>query len=157
MQKILMAIALACAAGSASAQIKCWNDANGKRVCGDTPPPGARTTTLRNPAAGEPAPAAASKDAKDAKKGPLTPAEQEQAFRKRQADEQKAVAKAEDERKDADAKRQNCDNAKEAVAVLQTGGRIPRTDSKGERYFLDEKQIAQELVKARENVKQWCN
>lgn len=161
MRKIIFMLAIACAAGTAHAQIKCWNDANGKRVCGDAPPPGARVTTIRTPTPGEPAPAAAAKkDAagKDAKKrGPLTPAEQEQEYRKRQAEAQKSAAKAEDERKDAETKRENCENAKEAVRVLQAGGRIPRMDSKGERYYLDDAQIAQELAKARQVEKQWCD
>lgn len=156
MRKIVLTVALACAAGTAHAQIKCWNDANGKRVCGDAPPPGARVTTIKAPQGAEPAaPAAASKDAK--KRGPLTPAEQEQEFRKRQADAQKAAAKAEEERKDSENKRENCERSREAVRVLEAGGRIPRTDSKGERYFLDEAQIAQELAKARDTAKQWCN
>jgi hypothetical protein len=156
MLRIFLVLALACTVGAAHAQIKCWNDANGKRVCGDAPPPGARVTTIRTPTGPE-APAAAAKDAKGAKKGPLTPAEQEQAYRKRQADAQKAAAKAEEERKEADARRQNCANAQEAVRVLESGGRIPRVDAKGERYFLDEAQIAQELAKARDTAKQWCN
>jgi hypothetical protein len=31
-----------------------------------------------------------------------------------------------------------------------------RTDAKGERYYLDDAQIAQELSKARQDVQQWC-
>jgi hypothetical protein len=155
MGKLLLSVALALAAFGAQAQIKCWNDAGGKRVCGDVPPPGAKVTTLKGPATPEPAPAA--KGAKDDKKGPpLTPAEREQEARKRQAEAQKAAAKAEEARKDAESTRENCARANESVRTYESGGRIMRTDAKGERYYLDDAQIAQELSKARQDVQQWC-
>lgn len=160
MRVLLLILLTAFGATAAQAQIKCWNDLNGKRVCGDTPPPGAKVTTIRGTtAAAKPAPAPAAKDAagKAAKKGPLTPAEQEQEYRKRQAEAQKTAAKAEEERKDAGAKRENCERAREAARSLGSGERIARTDSKGERYYLDEAQTAQELGKARQAVQQNCS
>ncbi len=156
---LLSILVLACAAGAAQAQIKCWTDANGKRVCGDAPPAGAKVTTLKNPSASPAAPATASKDAKDAKdakKGPMTPAEAEQDYRKRQADAQKAAAKADVEAKDAAAKKENCANAQEALRAME-GGRVARTNAQGERYFLDESQLVSETAKARQAVQQWCN
>ena len=162
MRKILLFLAFAAAAGAAQAQIKCWTDADGKRACGDAPPPGAKVTTLKgSSAAEEPAPAAkgAAKDgAKDAKKGPLTPAEQEQEYRKRQLEAKKADAKAADEKRIADAKRENCSRAREAQAQLEGGQRIMRVNpTTGERYFLEDAQIAQELVKARQAAQESCN
>ena len=169
MGKLLLSLVLALAAAGAHAQIKCWNDASGKRVCGDVPPPGAKTTTFRTPAAPEAPPAAkgskdagkdgkdAAKDGKDAAKGPLTPAEREQDFRKRQAEAQKAAAKAEDQRKDADTKRENCERARASLQTYEAGGRIMRTDAKGERYYLDDAQVAKETASARQAVQQWCN
>ncbi len=156
-------LVLAFAAGTAQAQIKCWTGADGKRVCGDTPPPGSKTVTIRNPS-GPAAPAssaAASKDAKEAKgakkTGPLTPAEQEQEFRKRQAEAQKAAEKSEKEKQEADAKKENCARARESASTLEAGQRVARTNSQGERYFLDEAQTQAELAKARQAVQQWCN
>ena len=159
MTKLLLTLVLAFAASAAQAQIKCWTDANGKRACGDAPPAGAKVTTIKAPAAAEPKAAEDNaKDAKDGKKkGPMTPAEREQDFRKRQSEAQKAAAKSAEERKDADAKRENCDRAKESARTLEAGGRIARTDAKGERFFLDDAQIAQELAQARQSVQQWCN
>ena len=157
MRTLLSILVLACVAGSAQAQIKCWTDANGKRVCGDAPPAGAKVTTLKNPAsAPAPAPAAGSKDAKDAKKGPMTPAEVEQDYRKRQADAQKASAKAELEAKDAATKKANCASAQDTLRSMESG-RVQRIDAKGERVYLDDAQVAQETVKARQLVQQWCN
>jgi hypothetical protein len=163
MRKILLFLVFTAAAASAStaqAQIKCWNE-GGKRVCGDTPPPGAKVTTLRGPASGqaEPAPAAAAKDgAKAAKKGPLTPAEQEQEYRKRQDESAKASAKAAEERRNAEAKKANCAQARQALVELESGLRISRINpATGERYFLEESQIAQEAGKAHEAIRSACN
>jgi len=153
MRKILLFLALSMATGAAQAQIKCWNQ-DGKRVCGDTPPPGAKVTTMRGAASGpaEPDPAA-----KDAKKGPLTPAEREQDYRKRQAESQKAAEKQAAEGKTAETKRYNCAQAREALTTYESGQRIMRVRPDGERYFLEDAQIAQELAKTRQIVKDDCN
>jgi hypothetical protein len=162
MRRILLILAFLVASGAAQAQIKCWNE-GGKRVCGDAPPPGAKVTTLRGSASGpsEPAPAAkdAAKDgAKAAKKGPLTPAEQEQEYRKRQAEAEKANAKAAEEQRNAEAKRANCAQARQALVELESGQRLSRIDARtGERYFLEEAQIAQEAAKARQAIQSNCN
>lgn len=160
----LVLAAATVASGGAQAQIKCWTGADGKRVCGDVPPPGSRTVTIKAPS-GPAAPASSAKDAKDAKKdgkdakrtGPLTPAEQEQEFRKRQAEAQKAAEKAAQEKQDADAKKENCARAREAAQTYESGQRVARTNAQGERIFLDEAQTQAELVKARQAVQQWCN
>jgi hypothetical protein len=160
MRKILLFLAFSLAASAVQAQIKCWNQ-DGKRVCGDTPPPGAKVTTLQSPSSGPASPAPAAKDAKDtkdAKKGPLTPAEQEQDYRKRQAEAQKAADKTAAEQKDAAAKKDNCSRAQNAVVELQSGQRLMRTNpSTGERYYLEDAQIAQELTRARQIVQESCS
>lgn len=158
MRKIILFVGLCVAAGAAQAQIKCWNE-GGKRVCGDAPPAGAKVTTIQGPAAQPAAPSPAAKDGKDApaRKGPLTPAEQEQEFRKRQLEAKKNAEKAAAEQKDAALKRENCDRAKEYLNTLQSGQRIVRTDAKGERYYMDDAQIAQETGKARQAVQENCN
>ena len=154
MRKTLIFVMLFGLAGAAHAQIKCWNE-NAKRVCGDAPPPGAKVTTLRTPS-GPTASAPAAKDATAAKRGPLTPAEQEQEYRKRQAESKKGAEKLAAEQKEAERKRDNCERAREALRTYESGGRVARTDAKGERYFLDENQIAQEAAKSRQNVQESC-
>ena len=150
---------LACLMAAAQAQVYCWNTKDGKRQCGDTPPPGVKATVLSAPAA-PPAPApAGAKDAasKDAKKGPLTPAQQDQEFRKRQLEAQKASEKDEKARQDADAKKENCERARNALRMLESGQRIARVDKQGERYYIDEAQVEQESERARQAVQQSCN
>ena len=107
-----------------------------------------------------PAPAApagpAKGDAKNAQKGPLTPAQQELQFRRRMKAAQDAAAKADRERQAAEEKKQNCENAKQTLRTLQSGQRIARVDSKGERYFISDEQRAQDTARARTAVSQWC-
>src|SRR5512141_964010 len=98
MKRLMVAISLAlCVALPVSAQMYKWVDSNGKVHYSDKPPPSnIKTEKLRAP---PPATAAAVPAAGEAKNGakkdatkaePKTPAEQEQAFRKRQADLAKA-------------------------------------------------------------------
>ncbi|MDA8107155.1 MAG: DUF4124 domain-containing protein, partial [Betaproteobacteria bacterium] len=85
------------------------------------------------------------------------PAQEEQQFRKRQLEKQKAEEKTAQEREQAEAKKQNCASAQESLRVLQSGQRVARVDAKGERYYLDDAQRAQETARAQEAVKQWCD
>lgn len=161
MRRLFVLLALTAFATAAFAQQFKWVDKDGKVRYGDTPPPGVKATSLRPPP-GAAAPAAKSPTtkgaaAKDVRKGPMTPAEQEQDYRKRQLEAQKGAEKAAEERKEAEAKAASCRSAQEQQRMLESGQRIARTDSKGERYFLEDTQVAQESARARELVKQWCN
>ena len=146
-------------AGAAHAQYR-WVDKDGKVRYGDSPPAGVKATRLGAPASGSApaapaAPAADAKDAKDAKKGPMTAAEKEQDYRKRQADAKKAEEKSAKESDDLAKKTENCTHAKEYKVTLDTG-RVARTNAAGERYYMDESQIAQEQVKAQQAIQQYC-
>jgi hypothetical protein len=156
MRKLFFLILLL-AVPSAFAQQYKWRDADGKVRYGDVPPPGVKAERLKGPATGSaPAPAAsaAKKDgAKDAAGKALTP---EQAFRKRQEDAEKDREKQAQADQAAQQKRENCEQAQTALRTLESGQRISRTDSKGERYFLDEAQVARETEKARQAVAQSC-
>jgi hypothetical protein len=132
-------------AGTAGAQYK-WVDKNGKVQYGDTPPPGVNASTVRPPS-----PSAA------ADKAPLTNAEKDADFRKRQMDGDAERQKQAQSEQEAKVKRENCAQAKEAVRTLEAGGRVARVDEKGERYFLDDAQIAQEAARARQAAQQWCS
>lgn len=153
MTRALIFIAAALFAASALAQQYKWVDKNGKVQYGDAPPPGVKATPLRPPPgpASQPAPKAS------AKKGPLTPAEQEAEFRRRQQEAGKDRDKQAQLAQEAEAKKENCARAQDALRTLESGQRIARTDSKGERYYLEDAQIAQETAKARQNAQQWCN
>ena len=146
----------------AFAQLYRWVDGDGRVHYSSTPPPaGVKSRTLAAPASapvspatnGEGAPDAA---AKDAAKGPLTPAEQEQAFRKRQLEAQKAAEKAEAERKESAAQADNCNRAREYLRTLESGQRVSRTNAQGEREYIDDAARARETETARQAVTDWC-
>jgi hypothetical protein len=140
-------------AGAAAAQYK-WVDKNGKLQYGDTPPPGVSASALRPPSAVSQPEAPAKTD--DARKGPLTTAEKDAEFRKRQQEAEKDRQKQAQAQQQAEDKRENCSRAQEALRTLESG-RVTRTDAKGERHFLDDAQLSQEKVKARQAAQQWCN
>jgi hypothetical protein len=161
MRKLLLFLAAFALAGAAAAQQFKWVDKDGKVRYGDTPPPGVKATPLGAPATGRapapaPAPDAAAKDAKDAKKGPLTPAEQEAEFRRRQQQAAKDADKEAKLQEDARARKENCANSQAQLRQLESGQRVSRIDDKGERVFVDDEQRKVDTARARKLVSEWC-
>jgi hypothetical protein len=147
MRKAFLVAALLAFAAAASAQQYKWTDPNGRVQYGDSPPPGVNATLLRpSSAASEPAKAES-----------LTPAEQEARFRMRQLRAEKEREKQAHAAQEAEVKKENCARAQEYLRTLESGQRIARTDSKGERYYLEDGQVAQETAGARQDVRKWCN
>jgi len=150
---------------SAQAQVYKCVDAGGKIVYSQDPcpanmKPGTMSRNAPPPPAAAPAAASADKAAKGqaAKSAaPKTAAEQEQAFRKRQQDQAKAAKESGEKSAEAQRKQENCRNARERLAQNEIGGRIARINAQGERYYLDDAQIAQEASRARADVAQACN
>jgi hypothetical protein len=163
---VLLSLGMTLAAAAFAQQYK-WTDAKGRVQYGDVPPPGAKVTRLKtatggygppaDAAAADPKDAAKDKDAKAAAKGPLTPAEQEAAYRRRQQDAAKDRDKQTAAEQQAAAKRQNCAAAQENLRALESGQRIMRTDAKGERVYLDDAQVQQEAARARAVAQQACS
>jgi len=150
----LFLIALAVAA-PASAQVYKCVDASGKVVYLQSPCPAGQNATVmsRQAPADSAPPSAATPPKPGAKEPPLTP---EQAFQKRQKDRAEADQKAAQENADARRKQEACARARESLVRFESGGRITGIDSKGERYFLDDGQIAQEKARAQASVNEWC-
>ena len=157
MKAFCICLALLLAAGTASAQMYRWIDKDGKVRYGDTPPPGAKTSSIKAPPPGAAAPATAAKDAtKDAKKGPMTAAEREQDYRKRQDESRKTAEKSDAESRAKTERAEGCERAKEQLRTLESGQRVMRTNSSGERFFLDDNQVAQEIAKGQQLVERAC-
>ena len=162
----ILAALLALACGFAQAQAYRWVDKDGKVRYGDAPPPGVKATPLKGPAgpATQPAPgagggggSAASKDAaKDAKKGPLTPAEQEQAYRERQLKAKEAAEKSGKEQAEAEQLRQSCASAQETLRSLERGSRISTINAAGETVYLDDDQRAARIAQTRKVMSETC-
>lgn len=160
------ACALLLSALPAQAQWK-WRDSSGRVQISDMAPPPTvpdkdilqrpRGITQPAPDTATPPTAAAAASATPAAaakpKGPLD-AEIE---RRRKADEQDKAAKAraEEERRSAQ-RADNCNRAREMVATLESGQRVSRMNAKGEREFLDDRQRAAEVQRAREVMATDC-
>ena len=152
------AFGLVAAAGVQAQVYKCA-DASGNISYSQRPCP---ANTKREPMSkgGIPsAPAAAAEDAagKAAKGGPMTPAQQEQAFRQRQQDQAKAAKDAAQKTAETQAKEANCRNARARLAQYEIGGRITQINAQGERYYMDDAQIESEKARASAEVSQLCN
>jgi hypothetical protein len=128
------------------AELYRWVDAEGRVHYTDTPPPAnaRKSEELQRPRRAAPA-------------TPVTPAEQEAAFRKRQLEKAEQQAEQERARKEAETKKRNCDSARSQLAGLQAGGRITRYNAQGEREYLSEQEIQSSIVRAEKSVADWCN
>ena len=159
MKKPIVFLAALAFAGAAAAQQYKWVDKDGRVRYGDVPPPGVKATPLRAPAGPAAPPASAkgaAKDGKGAPSGPLSPAQQEAEFRKRQAEAEKARDKEAKSAEEARGRQENCRIAQANLRQLESGERIARTDAKGERYFLEDEQRSAEIGRARKAVSYWC-
>ena len=163
---LLAALAVACS--FAHAQAYRWVDKDGKVRYGDIPPPGVKATPMKSPSGGAapvPGPGAgggaggAGKDAaaKDAKKGPLTPAEQEQAYRERQLKAKEAKEKADQEQVRLEQNKQACASAQESLRALERGGRIATVNAQGETVYLEDSARAVRIAQAQKSVSENCN
>ena len=143
-------LAAACALPAVAGAQWQWLDKDGRKVFSDRPPPSdiAPNRILKQPgqraaaveaaapatAASAPVPQIATKDkALEEKKKQVEAAE---AAKRKEAEDQQAKVRAE-----------NCSRAKEAKANFDSGVRIARTNSKGEREFLDDNQRKAELTR----------
>src|SRR5688500_2880070 len=113
----LLCAAALCASAALAQQYK-WVDKDGRVQYGDVPPPGVKATRLRSSGTAAPVPPPAAE--KGAAKGPLTPAEQEAAFRKRQQDAAKDQAQQTAAEQQALARKQNCAAAQESLRMLES-------------------------------------
>lgn len=170
-------------AAPACAEIYQWRDAQGQVHYSDTPPAGTNARALRETqrlantrqsreTVGEDAGQAADKTGQPAKDGagtspegvqpsadskkPKTFAEKEVEFRQRRAEAAEASAKAETERQQAAARQRDCERARNQLAALESGQRMARFNSSGEREVLDDAGRADEVARARSYIASAC-
>lgn len=139
----------------ASAQTYKWTDAEGKIHYSDQPPPAnakeQATIKPRKPGAAS-APTDTGAPAAKAK----TYVEQEADFKRRQVETAEREAAEKKKAAEAAEKKQNCEQARSQLATLQAGGRMGRINAQGEREYLSDGQIAQEIERAKKSVENGC-
>lgn len=166
---LFAALAAALLALPAEAQWK-WKDKTGRVQYSDLPPPagtpdadilgkpGAQRRTIAAPpavAASAPASATAAVAAASGALAPRTVDPELEARRKRAEAEHAAKVKAEEDRIAA-ARADNCVRARSQLATLESGVRLVRSNQKGEREYVDDKQRAEETQRARDAIKSDC-
>jgi hypothetical protein len=146
MKPFALALAALLAATPLYAQVYEWKDANGKTIYSDQAPVG-NVRELRKLDSGS---SAASSPAQK------SAADREMDFRKRQKEAQDSAEKAGKDQTASAARSENCANARRQLQVLESGERIAQRDDKGERYFMDDAQRSQEIIKMRQAVQSNC-
>lgn len=150
----ILLVALVAASLPAYAELYKWTDANGKVHYSDQPPPAnvKQPVTVKSRKPSSP-PQAATPDAAGAQK---TYVEKDAEFRQRQVQAAESEAAAKKAAEEAAAKQKNCAQAKNQLANLQAGGRITRVNDKGEREYLNDAEVAQEIERTRQIADSWC-
>ena len=143
---IILALALAFAPAGV-AQLYKYVDKNGKTVYSDTPPANVDSKQINVPSSRAPTPAAgAPKTAverdKDNEKG-----------RKDGADKQK---KADEEAARVAQNELRCQQLKDNLAIYTQGGRIQKTNEKGERDFMSDAEIESARERTRREMEEAC-
>lgn len=88
--------------------------------------------------------------------GAKTPTEQEQAFQQRRAEADEKAKKDAKLAQENKAREQQCATLRREISGLQAGGRIARTNDKGEREFLDDAQVQQEVARMQGDLSANC-
>jgi type IV secretory pathway VirB10-like protein len=166
--RVLLVLVMACTGLltplSADAQWK-WRDKDGRITVSDRPPPrevpekdilSRPSVPARAPAVATPAPSPAPGTAVAAASAPMTALEREVQARRRAAEEEKATKAKADEERNAARRAENCRQARNQLAALESGQRIARTNDKGEREVLDDAGRAQETQRTREVIASDC-
>lgn len=150
-------LALAWLAAPAFAQWK-WLDKTGVITVSDLPPPRdiPEKDVLQRPdpaqARAPQAPASAAPLARPAKPS-IDP---ELQARKKAADQELAAKEKAEAQRQAEARAENCRNARSHLSAMESGLRMARMNDKGEREILDDKQRAAESQRARVVIASDC-
>jgi len=158
---VVSALIGAAVAWPAAAQWK-WRDKGGQIQYSDLPPPTGvsdqdilqrpQANQRRYAAAPAPTPAPATASAASAPKM----VEPELEAKRRKAEQEQADKHKAETEKLAGARAENCARAKDYMRTLDDGIRIMRTNAKGEREFLDDKQRADETKRTRDVIASDC-
>lgn len=156
LRPLLICLAACLYAVTATAQWQ-WVDKDGRRVFSDRPPPTEvpEKNILKRPGnRGSAAVPAASAETV----APAAPAGVDKSLdaKKKQAEGAEAAKLKAEEERNARIRAENCARAQQAKAGLDTGGRMTRTNEKGEREFMDDAAIAAESQRLQALISENC-
>ena len=140
---------------SVTAQTYKWVDANGRTQYSDKRPEGGvKSEEVRRSVST--VSSGSRSDSGSSANAAQSLAEQDQAFRKRQLDARETAQKQAKADVDLKNKEEQCRRARSLTASLDAGGRQVRFDEKGERYYLDDKQMESERARVRADAASFC-
>jgi Domain of unknown function (DUF4124) len=139
-------------AAPAAAQTYKWTDADGKVHYSDQPPPAnaKEQSTIKPLKQSVPAPTA------DPAAKAKTYVEQEADFKKRQVEAAERAAAEKKAAEDSAEKKRNCDQVRTQLKGMQAGGRVAQTSAQGEREYMSDAQIAQEIERLKKAEASLC-
>jgi len=157
----LVACLLAIAATGASAQsFWKWRDASGQVHMSDTPPPATVPAKDILQRGGGNAPSLAPATAAPAPSAAAATGDGDLQKKKARADQEKADKAAADkaalEQKNAAIRAENCQRAQNQAKAIDSGMRIARVNTKGEREYLDDNARAAEMKHTQDIIAQNC-
>jgi len=133
-----------------------WTDAEGKVHYSDQPPPPNVKKSVTVKPSSSAAPTAAPEAAGAPAAAPKSTAEQDADFNRRRMEAAEREAAEKKAAETAAEKKRNCALAKAELARVQSGGRIARVNEQGEPVYLNDSEIGQETVRARQTADAWC-
>lgn len=150
-----------------------WIDKDGRKVYSDRSPPAdippknilkmprgakmvAQPATNEDPAAAPGAAASAPAAKSDPNAPKLTGKDAQLEAKKKQAEDEAAAKKQAQDEQVSKAKAENCERAKKTLAGLQSGQRVPITNAKGERDYMDDNARAAEIKRTQGIVSSDC-
>ncbi|MDP1766318.1 MAG: DUF4124 domain-containing protein [Methylotenera sp.] len=166
----------------ASAEIYKWKDKNGVVRYSDVPPPSniklenmsgkklpkptglapltaveGDGTVEMNKVKASAAKAKAAADKTEANKADKTPLSKEEAAAKRASDAEQQKKADEAKQAELKIKQENCTVARQNLATFTNGGRIAKTNEKGEKQYLGDADISQGKTDAQRDVEKYCD
>lgn len=154
----LLCTALLIASSNLGAQVYEWRDARGVLTYGDRPPSGVEARRLGSlPSPERPSPTRDEAAGEDSGAAEPNISERLEEMRARREAEEEAREAAEQEREREAARARQCDQAHNHLAALESGQRVARFTSGGEREFLDEEARADEVARTRDFISDHCN
>ena len=155
--RLAVAMVLSLLAGLAQAQYV-WVDDNGRKQLSDRPPP--TSVPAKNilkqplgvPQVQDAQPAAAAAAASSASSGPMSLADRDADYKKRQLEKAEKDGKAAEEAKQKLAKRRSCEIARANMRLLASGDRIGEMDKNGEHAYLSDAERARRTAETKSNL-----
>jgi hypothetical protein len=142
MKRLAIALAALLVVPTAFAELYKYVDKDGKTVYSDQPPTTGNSKTIATPPPSAPATKSYVDRDKEAQKA--------------RDEAKKKAGKAEDTSKNAQLAEQRCNEAKNQYQTYVDGGRLFKTNEKGERVFLGDDEIAAERERSKRDMDEAC-